>query len=133
MQLDLESLSEATSREIGPLVSTTVLYPLDTCKTKYQAEVQARNQRKYRIISDVLWEAVFKRQYTAFDQLKNRLLKGKVSKKTDAKSSPKSMSAFNDFLLGEVLKCAATGHTHRYHDRTRWEYHRLSIWCNVTV
>ncbi|KAL5069675.1 hypothetical protein RYX36_020562, partial [Vicia faba] len=55
MKLDLKSLSEATSEAIGSLVSTTVLYPLDTCKTKYQAEVQARNQRKYRRISDVLW------------------------------------------------------------------------------
>jgi len=49
MQLDLESLSEATSGAIGSLVSTTVLYPLDTCKTKYQAEVQASHQRKYRL------------------------------------------------------------------------------------
>ncbi|XP_022959385.1 peroxisomal adenine nucleotide carrier 1-like [Cucurbita moschata] len=58
MGLDLESLSEATSGAIGSLVSTTVLYPLDTCKTKYQAENQASHQRKYRNISDVLWEAV---------------------------------------------------------------------------
>jgi hypothetical protein len=50
MQLDLESLSEATSGAIGSLVSTTVLYPLDTCKTKYQAEVQAQHQRKYRFL-----------------------------------------------------------------------------------
>ncbi|AES62727.2 putative mitochondrial carrier domain-containing protein [Medicago truncatula] len=220
MQLDLESLSEATSGAIGSLVSTTVLYPLDTCKTKYQAEVQASHQRKYRRISDVLWEAISKRQvlslyqglgtknvqsfvssfiyfygysyfkrlyleksgnknigtaanliaatmsgvctilitqpldtassrmqtsefgkskglwqtlsegtwsdafdglaisillttnpsiqYTAFDQLKHRLLKGKMSKKTDAKSSPESLSAFSAFMLGAVSKCAAT-------------------------
>ncbi|XP_004496852.1 peroxisomal adenine nucleotide carrier 1-like, partial [Cicer arietinum] len=220
MQLDLESLSEATSGAIGSLVSTTVLYPLDTCKTKYQAEVQAHHQRKYRRISDVLWEAISKRQvlslyqglgtknvqsfissfiyfygysyfkklylkktgnknigtaanliaatasgvctilitqpldtassrmqtsefgkskglwktlsegtwseafdglaisillttnpsiqYTAFDQLKHRLLKGKMSKRTDAKSSPESLSAFNAFMLGAVSKCAAT-------------------------
>ncbi|KAK2404937.1 peroxisomal nicotinamide adenine dinucleotide carrier [Trifolium repens] len=220
MQLDLESLSEATSGAIGSLVSTTVLYPLDTCKTKYQAEVQAQHQRKYRRISDVLWEAISKRQvlslyqglgtknvqsfissfiyfhgysyfkklylkttgnknigttanliaatmsgvctilitqpldtassrmqtsefgkskglwetlsegswseaydglaisillttnpsiqYTAFDQLKHRLLKGKMSKKTDTKSSPESLSAFSAFMLGAVSKCAAT-------------------------
>ncbi|KAK2458349.1 NAD(+) salvage pathway protein [Trifolium repens] len=220
MQLDLESLSEATSGAIGSLVSTTVLYPLDTCKTKYQAEVQAQHQRKYRRISDVLWEAISKRQvlslyqglgtknvqsfissfiyfygysyfkklylkstgnknigttanliaatmsgvctilitqpldtassrmqtsefgkskglwetlsegswseaydglaisillttnpsiqYTAFDQLKHRLLKGKISKKTDTKSSPESLSAFSAFMLGAVSKCAAT-------------------------
>ncbi|XP_023547497.1 peroxisomal adenine nucleotide carrier 1-like [Cucurbita pepo subsp. pepo] len=58
MGLDLESLAEATSGAIGSLVSTTVLYPLDTCKTKYQAENQSSHQRKYRNISDVLWEAV---------------------------------------------------------------------------
>lgn len=45
---DLESLSEATSGAIGALVSTTVLYPLDTCKTKYQAEVQKDGICKYR-------------------------------------------------------------------------------------
>jgi hypothetical protein len=68
MQLDLESLSEATSGAIGSLVSTTVLYPLDTCKTKYQAEVQAQHQRKYRRISDVLWEAISKRQVLSLYQ-----------------------------------------------------------------
>ncbi|MBA0574209.1 hypothetical protein Golob_001438 [Gossypium lobatum] len=58
MGVDLESISEATSGAIGSLLSTTILYPLDTCKTKYQAEVQAHGQRKYRNLSDVLWEAV---------------------------------------------------------------------------
>ncbi|XP_028773940.1 peroxisomal adenine nucleotide carrier 1 isoform X1 [Neltuma alba] len=220
MQLDLESLSEATSGAIGSLVSTTVLYPLDTCKTKYQAEVQAKQQRRYRNISDVLWEAISTRQvlslyqglgtkniqsfissflyfygysyfrrlylkktgkktigtkanlvvataagvctivvtqpldtaasrmqtsefgkskgfwktlsegtwseafdglgisllltsnpsiqYTAYDQLKQRLLKGKMSKKIGAKSSPEALSAFSAFMLGAVSKCVAT-------------------------
>ncbi|KAI4345595.1 hypothetical protein L6164_012701 [Bauhinia variegata] len=220
MTFDLESLSEATSGAIGSLVSTTVLYPLDTCKTKYQAEVQAHHQRKYRNISDVLWEAIstrqvlslyqglgaknvqsfissflyfygysfFKRlymkktgsktigtqanllaaiaagactivvtqpldtaaskmqtsefgkskgfwktlsegtwseafdglgisillttnpaiQYTAFDQLKQRILKGKMSKKTGIKSSPEVLSAFTALMLGALSKCAAT-------------------------
>ncbi|XP_027364223.1 peroxisomal adenine nucleotide carrier 1-like [Abrus precatorius] len=220
MQLDLESLSEATSGAIGSLVSTTVLYPLDTCKTKYQAEVQAQHQRKYRRISDVLWEAISTRQvlslyqglgtknvqsfissfiyfygysyfrklylkrtgnktigttanlivataagvctivitqpldtassrmqtsefgkskglwktlsegtwseafdglgisilltsnpsiqYTAYDQLKQRLLKDKTSKRIDTKSSPEALSAFSAFMLGAVSKCAAT-------------------------
>ncbi|KAI8555730.1 hypothetical protein RHMOL_Rhmol05G0197700 [Rhododendron molle] len=49
MSVDLESLSEATSGAIGALLSTTILYPLDTCKTRYQAEVQAHGQQKYRI------------------------------------------------------------------------------------
>lgn len=220
MGFDLESLSEATSGAIGALVSTTVLYPLDTCKTKYQAEVRAHNQQKYRNISDVLWEAIatrqvlslyqglgtknlqsfisqfiyfygysfFKRlyleksenktigtkanliiaaaagactvivtqpldtasskmqtsefgkskglwkilsegtwseafdgigisllltsnpsiQYTVFDQLKQRLLKGKLSQKTGSESSPEALSAFSAFMLGAVSKCVAT-------------------------
>ncbi|KAB1214225.1 Peroxisomal adenine nucleotide carrier 1 [Morella rubra] len=68
MGFDLESLSEATSGAIGALVSTTVLYPLDTCKTKYQAEVRAHNQQKYRNISDVLWEAIATRQVLSLYQ-----------------------------------------------------------------
>ncbi|XP_014524183.1 peroxisomal adenine nucleotide carrier 1 [Vigna radiata var. radiata] len=220
MQLDLESLSEATSGAIGSLVSTTVLYPLDTCKTKYQAEVQAQHQRKYKRISDVLWEAIATRQvlslyqglgtknvqsfissfiyfygysyfrklylkksgnkyigtaanlivataagvftivitqpldtassrmqtsefgkskgfwktlsegtwseaydglaisillttnpsiqYTAYDQLKQRILKGNISNRTGTKSSPEALSAFSAFVLGAVSKCAAT-------------------------
>ncbi|KAH9689217.1 peroxisomal adenine nucleotide carrier 1 [Citrus sinensis] len=58
MGVDIESLSEATSGAIGSLLSTTILYPLDTCKTKYQAEVRAHGQQKYRKLSDVLWEAM---------------------------------------------------------------------------
>lgn len=55
MGVDLESLSEATSGAIGSLLSTTILYPLDTCKTKYQAEVRAHGTQKYRLpISSVL-------------------------------------------------------------------------------
>lgn len=68
MGFDLESLSEATSGAIGALVSTTILYPLDTCKTKYQAEVRARHQQKYRNISDVLWEAISTRQVLSLYQ-----------------------------------------------------------------
>lgn len=51
MSVDLESISEATSGAIGALVSTTFLYPLDTCKAKYQAEVRDRGQQKYRSLS----------------------------------------------------------------------------------
>lgn len=216
----MESLSEATSGAIGALVSTTILYPLDTCKTKYQAEVRTHDQQKYRNISDVLWEAIsnrqvlslyqglgtknlqsfisqfiyfygysfFKRlylkksgtktigtkanliiaavaggctviltqpldtassrmqtsefgkskglwktlsegtwseafdglgisllltsnpsiQYTVFDQLKERLLKGQLSKSTSVKLSPQALSAFSAFMLGAVSKCIAT-------------------------
>lgn len=58
MSLDLESISEATSGAVGALVSSTILYPLDTCKAKYQAELRAHGQRKYRNLSDVLIEAI---------------------------------------------------------------------------
>uniref|UniRef100_A0A5B7BC07 Putative peroxisomal adenine nucleotide carrier 1-like n=1 Tax=Davidia involucrata TaxID=16924 RepID=A0A5B7BC07_DAVIN len=220
MAVDLESLSEATSGAIGALVSTTILYPLDTCKTKYQAEVRTHNQQKYRNISDVLWEAISTRQvlslyqglgtknlqsfisqfvyfygysffkklyleksgsksigtkanlivaaaagactvivtqpldtassrmqtsafgkskglwktlsegtwseafdglgisllltanpsiqYTVFDQLKQRLLKGQLSNKRGTESSPEALSALSAFMLGAASKCIAT-------------------------
>ncbi|CAL9137329.1 unnamed protein product, partial [Musa textilis] len=52
----------------GSLVSTTVLSPLDTCKTGYQAEVRSHGQRKYRNLSDVLWEAISERQFFSLYQ-----------------------------------------------------------------
>lgn len=216
----MDSLVEATSGAVGALVSTTILYPLDTCKTKYQAENRSHNYQKYRKISDVLWEAIstgqvlslyqglgtknfqsfissfiyfygysfFKRlylkksgsnsigtkanlilaaasgacmviltqpldtasskmqtsafgkskglwktlsentwseafdglgisllltanpsiQYTVFDQLKQRLLKEKMSKNRDDVSFRAALSAFSAFLLGAVSKCIAT-------------------------
>ncbi|XP_010255946.1 PREDICTED: peroxisomal adenine nucleotide carrier 1-like [Nelumbo nucifera] len=68
MAVNLESITEATSGAIGALLSTTILYPLDTCKTKYQAEVRTHGQQKYRNLSDVLWEAVSKRQVLSLYQ-----------------------------------------------------------------
>ncbi|KAG9136137.1 hypothetical protein Leryth_003756 [Lithospermum erythrorhizon] len=52
----MESLVDATAGAVGSLVSTTILYPLDTCKTKYQAEIG--DDQKYKKISDVLFEAI---------------------------------------------------------------------------
>ncbi|KAF7805123.1 protein YIPF1-like protein [Senna tora] len=49
---------QATSGAIGSLLSTTILYPLDTCKTKYQAEARTHGYQKYRNLTDVLWEAI---------------------------------------------------------------------------
>jgi len=67
--VDWESLAEATSRAIGALVSTTVLYPLDTCKTKFQAELQThQGTHQYRNLSDVFWEAIRKRQLLSLYQ-----------------------------------------------------------------
>ena len=48
LKMDFKALTEATSGAVGGLLSTTLLYPLDTCKTKYQAEAQAGEFRKYR-------------------------------------------------------------------------------------
>ncbi|KAF3336900.1 peroxisomal adenine nucleotide carrier 1-like protein [Carex littledalei] len=56
--VDWESLAEATSGAVGALVSTTAFYPLDTCKTKYQAEVKSEGNQKYRHLTDVLKEAI---------------------------------------------------------------------------
>lgn len=68
MSLDWEALTEATSGAVGALVSTTVLYPLDTCKSKYQAEVKSQTERKYRNLSDVFWEAIQTRQVLSLYQ-----------------------------------------------------------------
>jgi hypothetical protein len=47
--VDWDSLAEAASGAVGALVSTTVLYPLDTCKTKFQADVHTdQGPNKYR-------------------------------------------------------------------------------------
>ncbi|XP_057992695.1 peroxisomal adenine nucleotide carrier 1 isoform X2 [Hevea brasiliensis] len=179
MAFDLESLSEATSGAIGALVSTTILYPLDTCKTKYQAELRARHRQKYsffkrlyleksgnkrigakanllvaaaagactvivtqpldtassrmqtsafgkseglwKTLSEGTWSEAFDGlgisllltsnpsiQYTVFDQLKQRLLKQQLSKKSITDSSPEALSAFSAFVLGAVSKCMAT-------------------------
>ncbi|CAN1219970.1 Peroxisomal adenine nucleotide carrier 1 [Linum perenne] len=66
--VDLESIAEATSGAIGSLLSTTILYPLDTCKTKYQAEARAHGHRRYRHLSDVLFEAVSNKQFLSLYQ-----------------------------------------------------------------
>lgn len=57
MGSSFEDLTEATSGAIGGLLSTSILYPLDTCKTKYQAESRDVSTRKYRSTLDVLKEA----------------------------------------------------------------------------
>ncbi|XP_042057124.1 peroxisomal adenine nucleotide carrier 1-like [Salvia splendens] len=68
MALDMESLVEATSGAVGALVSTTILYPLDTCKTRYQAENRAHQHQRYRNISDVFWEAISQGQVLSLYQ-----------------------------------------------------------------
>ncbi|KAH7283905.1 hypothetical protein KP509_34G030400 [Ceratopteris richardii] len=51
MGLDFEALTEATSGAVGGLLSTTILYPLDTCKSKYQAEARTSKYCKGEILS----------------------------------------------------------------------------------
>ncbi|KAL2468550.1 Peroxisomal adenine nucleotide carrier 1 [Forsythia ovata] len=68
MSVDLESIAEATSGAIGAVVSSTMLYPLDTCKAKYQAEIRAHGHHKYRNLSDVLWEALSSHQFLSLYQ-----------------------------------------------------------------
>lgn len=46
-------------------------------------------------------------QYTVFDQLKQRMLKGKQTI-GDKGSSPEALSAFSAFVLGAVAKSIAT-------------------------
>lgn len=58
MALDFKSLTEATSGAVGGLLSTTILYPLDTCKSKYQAEAKAGKARKYKSLFDVFQESL---------------------------------------------------------------------------
>ncbi|MCO5611695.1 hypothetical protein L7F22_065953 [Adiantum nelumboides] len=68
MGLDYEALTEATSGAVGGLLSTTILYPLDTCKTKYQAEARTSKYRKYRSPLDVFKEAFQSRQLLSLYQ-----------------------------------------------------------------
>lgn len=68
MSVNLQSISEATSGAIGALVSTTILYPLDTCKAKYQAEVTEKGHQRYRNLSDVLVEAISNRKVLSLYQ-----------------------------------------------------------------
>lgn len=57
-EASLHALTEATAGAVGGLLSTTLLYPLDTCKTKFQAEAEAQGRQRYRNLFDVLHEAV---------------------------------------------------------------------------
>uniref|UniRef100_A0ACD5TAM4 Uncharacterized protein n=1 Tax=Avena sativa TaxID=4498 RepID=A0ACD5TAM4_AVESA len=79
--VDWDSLAEAASGAVGALVSTTVLYPLDTCKTKFQADVQTdQGGRKYRNLSDVFWEAIKKKQFLSLYQgLKTKNIQSFIS------------------------------------------------------
>ncbi|EFJ08606.1 hypothetical protein SELMODRAFT_160785 [Selaginella moellendorffii] len=64
----MEALADATAGAIGGLFTTTILYPLDTCKSKYQAELKAGNSYKYRSLLDVLREAIASNRVLALYQ-----------------------------------------------------------------
>ncbi|XP_020204677.1 peroxisomal adenine nucleotide carrier 1, partial [Cajanus cajan] len=66
--VDMESLAEATSAAIGSILSTTTLYPLDTCTTKFQAQVPSLHHPKYRNFCDVLTEAISSGQVSSLYQ-----------------------------------------------------------------
>ncbi|KAG9457938.1 hypothetical protein H6P81_002446 [Aristolochia fimbriata] len=51
-----------------PISLKDVVSKDDTCKTKYQAEVQAQGHQKYRNLTDVLWEAISTRQVLSLYQ-----------------------------------------------------------------
>eukprot|EP00897_Mesotaenium_endlicherianum_P000726 jgi/Mesen1/10654/ME000009S10444 len=69
MSVDISAITEATAGAVGGLLSTTILYPLDTCKTKYQAEEKvAGEQCRYRSIFDVFREAFAERQLLSLYQ-----------------------------------------------------------------
>ncbi|KAK9664800.1 hypothetical protein RND81_14G069300 [Saponaria officinalis] len=65
MGLDFESITEASAGAIGALISTTILYPFDTCKSKFQAD---DHHHRYRNLSDVLREAIRKGQILSLYQ-----------------------------------------------------------------
>ena len=48
MDAGFQALTEASAGAIGGLLSTTILYPLDTCKTKFQAEAKEDGHNRYR-------------------------------------------------------------------------------------
>eukprot|EP00271_Cylindrocystis_brebissonii_P005026 TRINITY_DN1697_c0_g5_i1.p1 TRINITY_DN1697_c0_g5~~TRINITY_DN1697_c0_g5_i1.p1 ORF type:complete len:451 (-),score=88.01 TRINITY_DN1697_c0_g5_i1:1392-2744(-) len=63
-----KALTEASAGAVGSLLSTTLLYPLDTCKTKFQAEAKEGNSRRYRSMVDVLREALSEGQLLSLYQ-----------------------------------------------------------------
>ncbi|MFS7992045.1 putative mitochondrial carrier domain superfamily [Helianthus anomalus] len=60
---DMESLVDATAGAIGSLASTTILYPLDTCKTKYQAELRTPISENTDILMIYVYSPVFTLKY----------------------------------------------------------------------
>ncbi|KAK3002982.1 hypothetical protein RJ639_018737 [Escallonia herrerae] len=100
--------------------TVVIIQPLDTASSRMQTSEFGKSKGLLKTLSEGTWREAFDGlgisllltanpsiQYTVFDQLKLRLLKGKSSK-GGSKLSPQALSAFSAFLLGAVSKCAAT-------------------------
>ncbi|MBA0647584.1 hypothetical protein Goklo_015429 [Gossypium klotzschianum] len=95
--------------------------PLDTASSRMQTSKFGKSKGLWKLLSESSLSEAFDAlgislllttnpsiQYTAFDQLKQRLLKRQLKEKTSTNSSPEALSAFSAFVLGAVAKCIAT-------------------------
>lgn len=112
------NLIVATAAGVCTIVITQ---PLDTASSRMQTSEFGKSKGLWKTLSEGTWSEAYDGlgisillttnpsiQYTAYDQLKQRILKGKISNRTGTKSSPEALSAFYAFMLGAVSKCAAT-------------------------
>ncbi|GJR66941.1 peroxisomal adenine nucleotide carrier 1-like protein [Tanacetum coccineum] len=94
--------------------TVAITQPLDTAASRMQTSEFGKSKGLWKSLCEDSWEEAFDGlgisilltinpaiQYTAFDQLKQRLLDGQIG-------NPQSLSALNAFLLGAASKCAAT-------------------------
>lgn len=97
-----------------------VTQPLDTASSRMQTSAFGKSKGLWKTLTEGTWSDAFDGlgisllltsnpaiQYTVFDQLKQRLLKGKVNK-AGSSSSPEALSAFSAFVLGAISKSIAT-------------------------
>ncbi|XP_047181546.1 peroxisomal adenine nucleotide carrier 1-like isoform X2 [Vigna umbellata] len=112
------NLIVATAAGVFTIVITQ---PLDTASSRMQTSEFGKSKGFWKTLSEGTWSEAYDGlaisillttnpsiQYTAYDQLKQRILKGNISNRTGTKSSPEALSAFSAFVLGAVSKCAAT-------------------------
>ncbi|KAL8486346.1 hypothetical protein ACS0TY_023150 [Phlomoides rotata] len=101
--------------------TVVAIQPLDTASSKMQTSDFGKSKGLWESLSERTWSELFDGlgislllttnpsiQYTAFDQLKQRLLKDKLKKGGGDVTSPEALSAFSAFMLGAVSKCIAT-------------------------
>ncbi|KAA8523837.1 hypothetical protein F0562_010260 [Nyssa sinensis] len=98
-----------------------VTQPLDTASSRMQTSAFGKSKGLWKTLSEGTWSEAFDGlgisllltanpsiQYTVFDQLKQRILKGQLSNKRGTESSLESLSALSAFMLGAASKCIAT-------------------------